>query len=171
MQVSMLLVVKLPGRPLAAASGTGLSHQGRLFYVRDCSSSLRFLVDTGAEVSVVPPSRAERPTSPGSFVFKPSTAQTSRPLGYAPSHSTSACAAHFDGCLSSLTYRSLSSAPISCTILVCSSTFDTVRSLTPRHTCGSTASCVRISPHPRDSHAPSRMTLIPFLSYWPSFRP
>ena len=68
MQVSMLLVVKLPGRPLAGASVAGPSHQGRLFYVRDCSSSLRFLVDTGAEVSIVPPSRAERcPASPGKF--------------------------------------------------------------------------------------------------------
>ena len=83
MQVSMLLGVKLPGRPLAAASVAGQSHQGCLFYVQDSSSSLRFLVDTSTEVSVVPPST---PLLRGTFAFKPSMVQTSRPLGYAPSH-------------------------------------------------------------------------------------
>ena len=38
---------------------TGLS-TSRLFYLTDCSSGLRFLVDTGAEVSVIPPSRIDR---------------------------------------------------------------------------------------------------------------
>ena len=33
------------------------SHQPcRLFYTTDCTNRLRFLVDTGAEVSVIPPS-------------------------------------------------------------------------------------------------------------------
>ena len=42
-----------------ATSATGLL-PSRLFYVTDRPTGLRFLVDTGAEVSVVPPSRAER---------------------------------------------------------------------------------------------------------------
>ena len=40
-------------------SDTGLL-PSRLFYINDRSSGLRFLVDTGAEVSVIPPSRAKR---------------------------------------------------------------------------------------------------------------
>ena len=43
------------GQSLAATSATGHPHS-RLFFVRDRNSSLSFLVDTGAEVSVVPPS-------------------------------------------------------------------------------------------------------------------
>ena len=35
-------------------------HPCRLFYVTDCTSGLRFLVDTGAEVSVIPPSVSDR---------------------------------------------------------------------------------------------------------------
>ena len=62
MWVSLCVDVKLHGRPLAATSVAGPSPQGRLFHIRDRSSSLRFLVDTGAQVSIVPPSRAERST-------------------------------------------------------------------------------------------------------------
>ena len=42
-----------------AASAPGLlpSH---LFYVTDYSNGLRFLVDTGAEVSFIPPSATDR---------------------------------------------------------------------------------------------------------------
>ena len=39
---------------------TGQTLSSRLFYVTDPSTSLRFLVDTGAEVSVMPPSAADR---------------------------------------------------------------------------------------------------------------
>ena len=59
--------VKLLGRSLAATSVAGPSSPGRLFYICDCSSSLRFLVDTGAQVSIIPPSRAERSAGKGSF--------------------------------------------------------------------------------------------------------
>ena len=45
---------KQPGQPLAVTSVAGLL-PSRLFFVADCSTGLRFLVDTGAEVSVVPP--------------------------------------------------------------------------------------------------------------------
>ena len=44
------------------------TQQSRLFYVTDHNSSLGFLVDTGAEASAVPPSRAKqnhRQGSPG----------------------------------------------------------------------------------------------------------
>ena len=50
---------KRSGQSLAATSATGLQHS-RLFHVTDRSTGTRFLVDTGAEVSVVPPSRTER---------------------------------------------------------------------------------------------------------------
>lgn len=43
-----------------ATSAAGHTHQSRLFFVTDRSSGYRFLVDTGAEVSVLPPSAAER---------------------------------------------------------------------------------------------------------------
>ena len=60
MSLSLCLVVKRAGRSLAATSVTGQTHLGRLFYIHDVPSNTRFLVDTGAEVSVVPPSCTER---------------------------------------------------------------------------------------------------------------
>ena len=60
MQISMLMVVKRAGRPLAATSVVGPSHPSRLFHIHDRITGTRFLVDTGAEVSITPPSRAER---------------------------------------------------------------------------------------------------------------
>ena len=50
---------KRRGQPLAATSVAGLP-PSRLLYVTDHITGLRFLVDTGAEVSVLPPSRIER---------------------------------------------------------------------------------------------------------------
>ena len=43
-----------------ATSVPGQQQSSRLFYVSDRTSGLSFLVDTGAEVSVLPPSRTER---------------------------------------------------------------------------------------------------------------
>lgn len=58
---------KLHGQSLVAASDIG-QPRSRLFFVRDRITGTRFLVDTGAEVSVLPPSHVERrqksPTSP-----------------------------------------------------------------------------------------------------------
>ena len=51
--------VKRPGQSLAATSVPGLV-PSRLFYVSDRVCGLRFLVDTGAEVSVLSPSHTER---------------------------------------------------------------------------------------------------------------
>ena len=55
----MFTIGKLSGRSLAATSVAGLS-PSRLFYITDKPTGIRFLVDTGAEVSVLPPSRTER---------------------------------------------------------------------------------------------------------------
>ena len=55
----MCEVGKPAGQQLAATSSAG--HQpSRLFYIADRSTCLKFLVDTGAEVSAVPRSRAQR---------------------------------------------------------------------------------------------------------------
>ncbi len=60
MQAPLRPAVKTSGRLLAATIVAGQQPQGRLFYVRDRSSSLRFLVDTGAQVSIVPPTSSDR---------------------------------------------------------------------------------------------------------------
>ena len=55
---------KRTGQPLVATGAAGRS-QSRLFYIQDRTSGVRFLVDTGAEVSVLPPSgppSTHRPT-------------------------------------------------------------------------------------------------------------
>ena len=49
---------KQPGQSLGAMGVTGHS-QSRLFYITDHNTGLRLLVDTGAEVSIVPPSASE----------------------------------------------------------------------------------------------------------------
>lgn len=67
MQTAMLLAVKRPGRPLAATSAAGPPHHSRLFYVHDRITGSRFLVDTGAQVSIIPPLRAERSHRQGNF--------------------------------------------------------------------------------------------------------
>lgn len=55
----MLLVGKCDDRPLTAASGPGRT-SCRLFYVSDKITGACFLVDTGAQVSVIPASCADR---------------------------------------------------------------------------------------------------------------
>lgn len=62
----MFEIGKRSGQSLAATGATGLL-PSRLFYVTDRPTGLRFLVDTGAEVSVIPPSRAERKHRQESF--------------------------------------------------------------------------------------------------------
>ena len=49
---------KWPSRTLAATGATGPLHN-RLFFVSDTTMHTRFLVDTGSEVSVIPPSPAD----------------------------------------------------------------------------------------------------------------
>ncbi len=54
---------KLFGRSLAATSVSG-PDKSRLFYVNDKGTNSSFLVDTGSEISAIPPSPAERLRSP-----------------------------------------------------------------------------------------------------------
>eukprot|EP00795_Rhopilema_esculentum_P017777 gene17777-biopygen6616 len=54
------VVGKLPSQRLAATSPTGHQHNSRLFYITDRTTGTRFLVDTGADVSVFPLSPAEK---------------------------------------------------------------------------------------------------------------
>ncbi|BHF81753.1 hypothetical protein SprV_0802488700 [Sparganum proliferum] len=48
---------KRPRQPVTATATAGQSRPSRLFYISDKSSGLRFLVDTGAEISAIPPPR------------------------------------------------------------------------------------------------------------------
>ena len=50
------------GRTLAATGATGPT-SSRLFFVRDAHTNTQFLVDTGSEVSVIPPTPADRSRS------------------------------------------------------------------------------------------------------------
>ena len=50
---------KRVGRTVAATDATGLN-SSHLFYVRDRHNNARFLVDTGSEVSVIPPTSSDR---------------------------------------------------------------------------------------------------------------
>ena len=60
MQRALFSFGKRPGQQLVAANAAGHTNTSRLFYVYDWSTHFRFLVDTGAEVSVLPPSTTER---------------------------------------------------------------------------------------------------------------
>ncbi len=51
---------KRAGRPLTVTSVSGPPQHSRLFYVRDAHTHTRFLVDTGSEVSIIPPTFADR---------------------------------------------------------------------------------------------------------------
>ena len=57
---------KRSGHSLVAASDAGLK-PSRLFYVHDRLSGLRFLVDTGAQVSIISASRTDRTSHDGQF--------------------------------------------------------------------------------------------------------
>lgn len=59
LQTTVLTIGKLPGQPLAATSVAGLS-PSLLFYITDKLTGARFLVNTGAEVSVIPSSQVEQ---------------------------------------------------------------------------------------------------------------
>ena len=53
-----------------ATSVTGHPQRSRLFYVRDLISNLSFLVDTGAEISLIPPSSADRKHKQDGFTLQ-----------------------------------------------------------------------------------------------------
>ena len=53
------LTVERLGRPLIATSGSGL-YTCRLLHVTDRTNNVTFLVDTGAQISVLPPTHTDR---------------------------------------------------------------------------------------------------------------
>lgn len=66
MPVSLFQITgKRPGQSLVATSATGPPTNSRLFYITDRTSHLRLLVDTGAEVSLIPPSHRKSSPQPG----------------------------------------------------------------------------------------------------------
>ncbi|BHF73751.1 hypothetical protein SprV_0401683400 [Sparganum proliferum] len=67
--------VKRPRQPVMATTAAGASRPSRLFYVNDKSSGLRFLVDTGAVVSVIPPLRRHR-LKPSQFSLQAANSTT-----------------------------------------------------------------------------------------------
>nr|VZI19045.1 unnamed protein product [Spirometra erinaceieuropaei] len=70
-----LLAVKRPRQPVMATTAAGPSRPSRLFYINDKLSGLRFLVDTGAEVSVLPPLRRHR-LKPSQFSLQAANSTT-----------------------------------------------------------------------------------------------
>lgn len=56
---SLFQAKKRPGQPLVAACHVGQPKR-RLFFIADRISGQRFLIDTGAEISVLPPSAIGR---------------------------------------------------------------------------------------------------------------
>ena len=84
-QTSLLESGKRSGRSLAATSVSGLQ-PSRLFYILDKTTGTRFLVHTGAEVSVLPPSESERRRQSADHFTLQAVNNTS-------------IAAHFGGCL------------------------------------------------------------------------
>ena len=59
MHATLFIPGKRHGQYVAAADVTGLT-PSRLLFVTDTSSSMRFLIDTGAQVSVIPPSSQDK---------------------------------------------------------------------------------------------------------------
>nr|VZI12561.1 unnamed protein product [Spirometra erinaceieuropaei] len=67
--------LKRPRQPVMATTAAGPSRPSRLFYINDKSSGLRFLVDTGAEVSVIPSLRRHR-LKPSQFSLQAANSTT-----------------------------------------------------------------------------------------------
>ena len=59
MHTTLFILGKRQGQYVEAADVAGLT-PSRLLFVTDTCSSTRFLVDTGAQVSVIPPSLREK---------------------------------------------------------------------------------------------------------------
>ena len=60
MQTTLLSEGKHPGQSLVAMGVTGLNEHSRLFYIVDARHKLPLLVDTGAEVSIIPSTAANK---------------------------------------------------------------------------------------------------------------
>ena len=64
MSATLPEVGKRSGQSLAATSDPGLP-TSRLLFLTDTTSGRRFLIDTGAEISVIPPSSTDRKNKQG----------------------------------------------------------------------------------------------------------
>ena len=106
MLTTMHEIRKRQSQALAATSAPDI-HRSRLFFVIDCSSGLCFL-DTGAEASVIPPSRTERKHRQDSQGLQAVNGTPITTFGTRSSLSTSDSDKHFDGSLLSLMSKSLS---------------------------------------------------------------
>ncbi|BHF74019.1 hypothetical protein SprV_0401710300 [Sparganum proliferum] len=71
---------KRPRQPVTATAAAGQSRPSRLFYINDKSCGLRFLVDTGAEISVIPPPRRHH-LKPSQFSLKAANSTTINTYG------------------------------------------------------------------------------------------
>ena len=60
MQTTLLSKGKHPGQSLVATGVTGLNEHSRLFYIVDACHKLPFLIDTGAEMSIIPSTAADK---------------------------------------------------------------------------------------------------------------
>ena len=97
--------------PRPDASGVPGSAHSRLFYVSDRTTHTRFLVDTGSEVSAIPPSPADRRRSPDNLTLM---AVNDTPIRtYGKQSLTSDSGDRYLGFSSSLMYRSPSLVLIS----------------------------------------------------------
>ncbi|BHF71159.1 hypothetical protein SprV_0401421400 [Sparganum proliferum] len=67
--------LKRPRQPVMTTTAAGPSRPSRVFYINDKSSGLCFLVDTGAEVSVIPPLRRHR-LKPSQFSLQAANSTT-----------------------------------------------------------------------------------------------
>ena len=79
MHTSLLILGKREGQYVDAADVAG-PYLCRLFYITDHNLGLQFLIDTGAQVSVVPPSPKDRP-SPNSLTLQAVNGTTIRTYG------------------------------------------------------------------------------------------
>ena len=70
---------------LNAASNPGISvTPGRLIYVVDPATGLRFLIDTGASVSVIPPRTTHRSNSPAAIALQAANGSSIKTFGERP---------------------------------------------------------------------------------------
>ena len=69
MSTTLQHVGKHTGQPLVGIIVTGHS-QSCLFYITDCNNGVHLLVDTGAEVSVFPPTNTERKYQQDGFTLQ-----------------------------------------------------------------------------------------------------
>mgnify|MGYP006372353507 CR=1 FL=1 len=90
---------KLQGRALTAAQVPGHSSFSRLFFVTDCTTGVRFLIDTGAEVSVIPPIPNDRAKQQSGVILRAANDSLYIHLVLVPTPWTWDCTRSFNGYL------------------------------------------------------------------------